>query len=224
MQQRMTVRDDEDLAIEQLAPAGHAGDPELTGAGAGEPVQEEAARRAEPVVADQGILRLIALREGIQRLRCQRDALPVDQLAGSTRSTLGGSTSLSATGRARSSSLACRSLPHRGAAAKDPDLAARVRLRSILGGLDAQRGRLSAERARLVRELGDPEQVRAFRVRRADVDELLRRASADSTSLATRRDVWQRTTTTLPARRDPDATRTMWDPGAAPPPTWPGDA
>ena len=45
---------------------------------------------------------------------------------------------------------------------------------------------------------------RGFRVRRADVDELLRRASADSTSLATRRDVWQRTTTTLP----PAATRT----------------
>ena len=65
---------------------------------------------------------------------------------------------------------------------------------------------------------------RGFRVRRADVDELLRRASADSTSLATRRDVWQRTTTTLPARRDPAATRTLWDHGAAPRPTWPGDA
>ena len=65
---------------------------------------------------------------------------------------------------------------------------------------------------------------RGFRVRRADVDELLRRASADSTSLATRRDVWQRTTTTLPARRDPDATRTWWDQGAAPRATWPGDA
>ncbi len=65
---------------------------------------------------------------------------------------------------------------------------------------------------------------RGFRVRRADVDELLRRASADSTSLANRRDVWQRTTTTLPARRNPDATRTWWDHGAGPPATWPGDA
>jgi len=32
---------------------------------------------------------------------------------------------------------------------------------------------------------------RAFRVKRADVDALLERASADSTSLATRRDLWQ---------------------------------
>ena len=80
VQQRMTVRDDENLAIEQLAPAGYADDPELTGAGAGEPVQEDAARRAEPVVADRGQLRLIALRERIQLLRRHRDALPVDQL------------------------------------------------------------------------------------------------------------------------------------------------
>jgi excisionase family DNA binding protein len=65
---------------------------------------------------------------------------------------------------------------------------------------------------------------RGFRVRRADVDELLRRASAESTSLATRRDVWRPATTTLPLRRDPDATRTMWDHDVAPPPTWPGDA
>jgi excisionase family DNA binding protein len=41
---------------------------------------------------------------------------------------------------------------------------------------------------------------RAFRVKRQDVDALLERASADSTSLATRRDLWQPTTTTLPHR------------------------
>jgi excisionase family DNA binding protein len=57
---------------------------------------------------------------------------------------------------------------------------------------------------------------RAFRVRREDVDELLERASADSTSLATRRDVWQPTTTTLPRRTDPGQRRSVWDDGAGP--------
>jgi excisionase family DNA binding protein len=57
---------------------------------------------------------------------------------------------------------------------------------------------------------------RAFRVRREDVDELLERASADSTSLATRRDLWQPTTTTLPRRAHPDHRGSVWDDGAEP--------
>ena len=52
---------------------------------------------------------------------------------------------------------------------------------------------------------------RAFRVKRGDVDALLERASADSTSLATRRDLWQPTTTTLPHRHAPDQSRSIWD-------------
>ncbi len=55
---------------------------------------------------------------------------------------------------------------------------------------------------------------RAFRVKREDVDALLGRASADSTSLATRRDLWDPTTTTLPRRRDPDQARSIWDDAA----------
>ncbi|MGI8802935.1 MAG: helix-turn-helix domain-containing protein [Solirubrobacteraceae bacterium] len=54
---------------------------------------------------------------------------------------------------------------------------------------------------------------RAFRVRRQDVDALLERASADSSSLATRRDLWDPSTTTLPRRRDPQR-QSVWD-GAA---------
>jgi excisionase family DNA binding protein len=57
---------------------------------------------------------------------------------------------------------------------------------------------------------------RAFRVRREDVDELLERASADSTSLATRRAVWEPTTTTLPRRLDAGQRRSVWDDGAEP--------
>jgi excisionase family DNA binding protein len=51
---------------------------------------------------------------------------------------------------------------------------------------------------------------RAFRVKRSDIDALLERASAESASLATRRDLWEPTTTTLP-RRHPSAPRSIWD-------------
>jgi excisionase family DNA binding protein len=57
---------------------------------------------------------------------------------------------------------------------------------------------------------------RAFRVRREDVDELLERASADSSSLATRRDLWEPKTTTLPRRADPAQRGSVWDDGADP--------
>jgi excisionase family DNA binding protein len=52
---------------------------------------------------------------------------------------------------------------------------------------------------------------RAFRVKRQDVEALLERASADSTSLATRRDLWQPTTTTLPRRHAADQPGSIWD-------------
>jgi excisionase family DNA binding protein len=51
---------------------------------------------------------------------------------------------------------------------------------------------------------------RAFRVRREDVDALLERASAESSSLATRRDVWTPTTTTLPRRGSEPASGSVW--------------
>ena len=53
---------------------------------------------------------------------------------------------------------------------------------------------------------------RAFRVKRADVDALLERASADSSSQATRRDLWQPATTTLPRGYPPDQPRSVWEP------------
>ena len=52
---------------------------------------------------------------------------------------------------------------------------------------------------------------RAFRVRREDVDAFLERASADSGSLATRRSLWEPSTTTLPRRRGPGEARSLWD-------------
>jgi excisionase family DNA binding protein len=56
---------------------------------------------------------------------------------------------------------------------------------------------------------------RAFRIRPEDVEALLDRASADSSSLATRRDLWDPTTTTLP-RRHAGRPRSIWDDTASP--------
>ena len=52
---------------------------------------------------------------------------------------------------------------------------------------------------------------RAFRVRGEDVDALLERASAESGSLATRRDVWRPTTTSLPRSRPQRAAGSVWE-------------
>jgi excisionase family DNA binding protein len=56
---------------------------------------------------------------------------------------------------------------------------------------------------------------RGFRVRRSDVDQLLDKARAQSGSLATRRDLWHPTTSTLPVRYDSEAT-SIWDDTATP--------
>jgi excisionase family DNA binding protein len=55
---------------------------------------------------------------------------------------------------------------------------------------------------------------RAFRIKRSAVDELLDRASADSTSLATRRDVWRPSDARLPPRKGRVAAdQAVWDGG-----------
>jgi excisionase family DNA binding protein len=54
---------------------------------------------------------------------------------------------------------------------------------------------------------------RAIRVRGEDVDELIDRASAQSVSLATRRDVWAPTTSTLPRARESEPHASVWEDG-----------
>ena len=56
---------------------------------------------------------------------------------------------------------------------------------------------------------------RGYRIRREDVDGLLARASAESASLATRRDIWVPTSTSLPRRHAAEAPRSVWDSSAA---------
>jgi excisionase family DNA binding protein len=52
---------------------------------------------------------------------------------------------------------------------------------------------------------------RGYRIGREEVDALLERASAESASLATRRDVWAPTSTSLPRRRDAVAPQSVWE-------------
>jgi excisionase family DNA binding protein len=52
---------------------------------------------------------------------------------------------------------------------------------------------------------------RAFRVRREDVDALLERASVESDSLATRRDVWNPATSTLRVDNDQRRPGSVWE-------------
>jgi excisionase family DNA binding protein len=52
---------------------------------------------------------------------------------------------------------------------------------------------------------------RGYRIRHADVDELVTRASANSASLATRRDVWAPTSASLPRREVPERARSIWE-------------
>ena len=55
---------------------------------------------------------------------------------------------------------------------------------------------------------------RAFRVRPEDLEELLARAQADSTSLATRRDLWVPEKLGMPHRRPGRSEpASVWDPG-----------
>ena len=57
---------------------------------------------------------------------------------------------------------------------------------------------------------------RAYHIKREDIDALLSRAQADSSSLATRRDLWAPETVGLP-RRDREARRpsSVWDAAGA---------
>jgi excisionase family DNA binding protein len=64
---------------------------------------------------------------------------------------------------------------------------------------------------------GGEDRGRAFRIRREHVDALLARAQADSSSLATRRDLWAPETLRLPhRRRGTERPASVWDGTAVP--------
>ncbi len=166
VQRHMLQRDDEDLAIEQLPAAGRADDPEVAGSRvlATEPPQERAAILAEPAPpATATPARLPELRERIEQLQAQLQALPTRQLQ--RIEDLDGRALTLRTQRERlAEQLAELSEPRRRFG-REQDLHAveRTHLTSALRTGERELDDLLTQRAHLERELGDPAEMRAER-------------------------------------------------------------
>ena len=163
VRRQMLVRDDEDLAIDQLAAAGRADDPQLAHAGV-EPLLERATARAESPSDPPVRSALGELRDQLERLRAQLAALPTAEIE-----------SLDALD-ARARALTERrdllrgelerlpmSRERRFVRNQDPHVVDRTRLTSALAGTEDQLERTLTQRATLARELGDPAAIREER-------------------------------------------------------------
>jgi hypothetical protein len=161
---RMLERDDQDLAIEQLPPAGRADDRQLTLAldHAGEPVQEHAALRAEPDAAPVGTSRVRELGERLKQLSAQRAALPISQL-GQLDAAHARVLELTERRDELSASLERLPAPRRSVLGRERDdhLIDRTRLSTALTGTDDAIVRVREAEVRLRDLLGDPEQIRS---------------------------------------------------------------
>ena len=159
----MLVRDDEDLAINQLAAAGAHDDPQLTRP-AIEPLQEQEADRVEPP-SDLPVRSVLGgLRDQLERLRAQLAALPTAEIERldaldtralalrERRDLLRGELDRLAATRQR-----------RLARDKDPHFVERTRLSSALAGAEDQLEHTLTQRATLARDLGDPAAIREER-------------------------------------------------------------
>jgi conjugative relaxase-like TrwC/TraI family protein len=161
---RMLERDDQDLAIEQLPPAGRADDRQLTLAldHAGEPVQEHAALRAEPDTPLVGTSRVRDLGERVEQLSAQRAALPISQL-GQLDAAHARVLELTERRDELSASLERLPAPKRSVLGRERDehLIDRTRLSTALTGTDDAIVRVREAEVRLRDLLGDPEQIRS---------------------------------------------------------------
>jgi conjugative relaxase-like TrwC/TraI family protein len=178
---RMLERDDEDLAVDQLAAAGRADDPQLTGARTVTPAQEQAAERAEPP-AHEPAPPLRAIVAQLEQLRAQLHALPareldqLDELDARART-------LTEQHERLSDELDRLPGPRRPRLrGGDSHLVDRTRLLSSIEAVRAQLDRALAERAALARRLGDPSAVREER------DGLVNAARALRRTLSRQRD------------------------------------
>ncbi|MGI8559677.1 MAG: MobF family relaxase [Solirubrobacteraceae bacterium] len=162
---RMLVRDDEDLAVDQLSVAGREDDRSLaTHRASAELVPQEAgARRAEPIEPVPTLKRLLDLREQMGRLRLTLGALPTRPLA--RFEELDAKAREHAAQRAeRDERLDALKPPARRLGrVRDPDADERAFLKTAIEVDDRTLADLGAERARLQRELGDPDQVKSER-------------------------------------------------------------
>ncbi len=160
----MLERDDQDLAIEQLAPAGRADDRQLTLAldHAGEPLQEHAALRAQPETPPVGTSRLRELRERLEQLTVQRGSLPSSQL-NQLDTAHARALELTADRSELSASLERLPAPKRSLLGRERDehIIDRVRLSSALDATDDALVRARETEVRLREQLGNPEQIRS---------------------------------------------------------------
>jgi len=162
---RMLVRDDEDLAVDQLRAAGREDDHALAAhrAGAGPVEQEAGARRGEPIEPTPSRKQLMDLRDQIRRRQLTHGALATKPLArfdeldakardlGAKRS--GHEDQLAALGRPAT----------RFGRVRDPHAEERTYLQAAIEMDTGALADLAVDRARLERELGDPDQVRSER-------------------------------------------------------------
>lgn len=162
---RMLVRDDEDLAIDQLRPAGREDDRSLAShrAFVGAVPQEVAATRAESTDPAPSLNRLIELREQIGRLRLVLAALPTkplarfDELEAKERD-------LTEERAEREDRLAALKAPSRRLGrVHDAHAEERAFLKTAIEMDTRALADLAADRSRLQRDLGDPDQVRSER-------------------------------------------------------------
>jgi hypothetical protein len=160
---RMLERDDEDLAIDQLA-AGRHDDPQLVRP-PDAPVQEDAAARTEPTVhPSEGAGRMRELRDTLRHPRAQLAALPVrelDQLDNLDAQTI------ELTERRDAILGRLERIPdpprRRFGRSTDPHIVKRTQLSSAHRGIETQLDRALADRAALARVLGDVESIRSER-------------------------------------------------------------
>ena len=161
---RMLERDDQDLAVEQLPPAGRADDRQLTLAldHGGVPVQEHAALRAEPDTPGLNTYRLRELRERLEHLTVQRAALPSSQL-NQLDTAHARALELTADRGELSASLEVLPAPKRSLLGRDRDehIIDRVRLSSALDATDDAIVRARETEVRLRDQIGNPEQIRS---------------------------------------------------------------
>jgi conjugative relaxase-like TrwC/TraI family protein len=161
---RMLERDDEDLAIEQLAPAGRADDHQLTLTleHPHEPIQEQPAAHAEPRIPDTSRSRLRELTGRLDQLSAQRAALPIEQLRERTDAharTL----ELTTTRDELRAELDRLPRTSRGLLGRkrDPYLIDRTRLTSAITGAEHTIATARERELDLHARLGNPEQIRS---------------------------------------------------------------
>jgi conjugative relaxase-like TrwC/TraI family protein len=162
---RMLVRDDEDLAVDQIAAAGREDDPALAShrAAGGSLIQERAADRAEPIEPAPSLSRLIELREQISRLRLVLGALPTKPLERFEELDVKERDLAGQRAEREDRLVAFEPKPRRLGRGRDPHAEERAFLTTAIGMDDQALSDLRADRVRLQRELGDPDQVRSER-------------------------------------------------------------